>query len=90
MIHARSDYNERFQDAAGLVPPDEPVFLIRGQDIAGHGAVRAWARLHHLNGGSDIVYQLAMRHADKMESWAREHGKNADIPAAVLEASADV
>lgn len=31
MIHAREDYN-RIQDPKGLIPQDEPVFLLRGQD----------------------------------------------------------
>ena len=26
--HARDDYNQRVQDAAGLIPEDEPVFLL--------------------------------------------------------------
>lgn len=33
MKHAREDYN-RIQDPAGLIPDGEPVFLIRGKDIA--------------------------------------------------------
>ena len=41
MVNARQDYNERVQDSAGLIPSQEPVFLIRGQDEVGHLAVRA-------------------------------------------------
>ncbi len=82
MLHARSDYNERFQDLAGIVPDDEPVFLIRGQDQVGHLAVRAYAHLHRVNGGSDQVYQAAMEHADRMEAWTKERkSKAADMPA---------
>ena len=36
--------------------------------------------LHQTNGGSDTVYLKAMAHADRMEAWARKHGKNADMP----------
>ena len=78
MKHARKDYNERIQDAANLIPADEPVFLIRGQDRIGHAAVRAWAHLHRINGGSDVAYTLAMRHADLMENWPVKKG--ADVP----------
>jgi len=78
MIHARKDYNVRIQDSAGLIPSDEPVFLIRGQDVVGHAAVRAWANLHRVNGGSDVAYELAMKHADLMEAWPKK--KNADVP----------
>ncbi len=81
MIHARKDYTERIQDSVGLIPADEPVFLIRGQDIVGADAVRAYANLHKLNGGSDEVYLKAMRHADLMEAWPKK--KNADIPKGV-------
>jgi hypothetical protein len=80
MQHARKDYTDRIQDSAGEIPQDEPVFLIRGQDEVGHAAVRAWAHLHRQNGGSDPAYLLAMRHADRMEQWARMHGKKADLP----------
>ena len=83
MIHAREDYTERIQDSAGLIPIEEPCFLIRGQDQIGHAAVRAWAHLYQLNGGSDPVYESAMRHADRMEAWAKLHGKIADLPVGV-------
>ena len=78
MKHARKDYNERIQDAANLIPADEPVFLIRGQDTVGHAAVRSYAHLHRINGGSDAVYAAAMRHADLMEQWPKK--KSADVP----------
>lgn len=39
MLHAREDYN-RFQDPEGLIPDDEPVFLLRGQRQEKHGAKR--------------------------------------------------
>jgi hypothetical protein len=83
MKHARGDYNRRIQDSENKIPEDEPVFLIRGQDHIGHAAVRAWAHLHRLNGGSDIVYLSAMRHADLMEGWANKYGKPADLPAEI-------
>lgn len=81
MIHARKDYTERIQDNANLIPADEPVFLIRAQDQVGHMAVRAWAHMHRVNGGSDTAYTLAMRHADKMELWTKtKKSKPADVP----------
>ena len=78
MIHARKDYNERIQDAENKIPADEPVFLIRGQDHVGASAVRAWAHLHRINGGSDVAYDLAMKHADRMDNWPVK--KQADVP----------
>lgn len=82
MRHARADY-DRIQDPAELIPEDEPVFLIRGQDEVGAAAVRAWANLHRINGGSDHVYLLAMKQADKMEAWPKK--KLADLPQRVSE-----
>ena len=84
MIHARRDYTRRIQDSEKLIPKDEPVFLIRGQDEVGYRAVQAWANLHKLNGGSDVAYALAMEHAGKMETWAEKHGKKADVPPEAL------
>lgn len=60
------------------IPADEPVFLIRAQDQVGSDAVRAWAHLHRVNGGSDTAYTLAMAHADLMERWPKK--KPADVP----------
>ena len=82
MIHARKDYTERIQDSAHLIPEDEPVFLIRAQDQVGATAVRAWANLHRINGGSDPVYEAAMRHAERMEAW--HFHKPADAPGVTL------
>lgn len=81
MKHARQDYTERIQDSANLIPADEPVFLIRGQDRVAADAVRSYANLHRLNGGSDQVYEAAMKQADLMEAW--ETKKGADIPKGV-------
>lgn len=41
MKHARPDYN-RIQDPLGLIPEDEPVFLLRGKDILTPTALEAW------------------------------------------------
>ncbi len=40
MKHARKDY-DRIQDTVGKIPENEPVFLIRGQDLAAPAALRA-------------------------------------------------
>ena len=71
MLHARNDYN-RMQDPDGKIPTDEPVFLIRGQDIVGANAVRAWADLNDKAGGAAEASRLAREHADKMDAWPRK------------------
>ena len=74
MKHARVDYN-RIQDPANLIPDDEPVFLIRGQDPAGAVAVLAWAdAAEKLGAGPEMLWR-ARSHADTMARYAKEHGK---------------
>lgn len=67
MKHARPDY-DRIQDPASLIPEDEPVFLIRGQDRAGAATVRAWAAHARLLGASDKIVRRRTyeRHMDEI------------------------
>lgn len=79
MRHARDDYN-RIQDPEGKIGEDEPVFLVRAQDMAAPFAVRAWAEFNELAGGDPDLSSLARRHADLMQDWQTEHGsKLADL-----------
>ncbi len=73
MKHARDDY-ARIQDPSGKIPEDEPVFLLRAQDISAASTVRFWASLQPE--GSPLR-QLAEEHAAKMEEWAVK--KTADL-----------
>lgn len=68
MKHARSDY-DRIQDPAGLIPDDEPVFLIRGQDAIGAAAVEFWAGLNEGHGGDPTLTAQARKQAIKMLEW---------------------
>jgi hypothetical protein len=80
MNHARPDY-DRIQDPAGLIPDDEPVFLLRGQDQAAAGAVLAWAKIAESLGASADIVALARQHAEKMDDWHSEvRGKLPDLP----------
>lgn len=54
MKHARPDYTERIQDSAGLIPDDEPVLLIRGQDRAAVPCMIAWIAAYLEAGGADL------------------------------------
>ena len=77
MLHARPDY-ARIQDPEGKIGVDEPVFLIRAQDITAPNTVRKWAAMQK----DPLIFALAMKHANAMEDWQREHGcKAADLPA---------
>lgn len=75
--------------ASGVhVPPnpirdDEPVFLLRGQDLHAPDTIRRWAGLTHDRGnGNQEAAELASNHADAMERWQQETGrvKVADLP----------
>lgn len=68
MKHARPDY-QRIQDPAGLIPAEEPVFLLRGQDPHASFAVRAWAAAVEDAGGSPEIVTRARNHADEMDAW---------------------
>lgn len=62
-----------------LIPRDEPVFLIRGQDAVGGAAVRAWATLAEANGADPHIVGVARRHAHKMDAWPKK--KTPDLAA---------
>lgn len=80
MRHAREDYN-RFQDPAGIIPADEPVFLVRGQDLLAPATLRFWANL----AVNEKLYDIAtavFKWADEMETWQRLNAgkiKNPDL-----------
>ena len=82
MLHAREDYM-RIQDPEGKIPDDEPVFLLRGQDLAAPDAVRFWADTAaalHGTYDTDIV-ERALKQADAMDQWQRDHqSKVPDMP----------
>lgn len=76
MKHARADY-DRIQDPAGKIPIDEPVFLVRAQDMVGSSVVREWARANDRIGGDPELSRLAYAHADLMDAWPTK--KRADL-----------
>lgn len=80
MKHARADYN-RFQDPENKIPQDEPVFLIRGQDLVAPKVLRFYAA-HAAGVGADNKLVLAvLNHATAMEHWQREvTSKTPDMP----------
>jgi hypothetical protein len=66
-----------------VVPEDEPVFLLRGQDIAAPDVIRYWAKLVEQRHGAPEIVKLAREQADKMYDWQRDHKmKLPDLPGA--------
>lgn len=88
MLHSRSDYQSRIQDSENKIPADEPVFLIRGQDLFGARLVREWVRLSRKQLKDDIAkglgkdtpeakgrkkaIALAEAHAFRMDDWPKK------------------
>ena len=68
MLHARKDYND-LKQLEKKIPQEEPVFLIRGQDLAGAETLRFWARKNLEVGGDSELSFLAEAHALRMERW---------------------
>jgi hypothetical protein len=68
-----------------LIPDDEPVFLLRGQDPAAANAVRAYARLARALGSDPEMCNRIMQWADEMEQYAatKQHGVP-DVPEGML------
>lgn len=77
MKHAREDYN-RIQDPDGLIPEDEPVFLLRAQDQTAAQIVRLWAAAQRNNPKADMrIIKLAEQQANAMDAWPKK--KFADL-----------
>ena len=70
MKHAREDY-DRIQDPAGLIPDDEPVFLLRGQDQAAPQILRAYAAEARRQGASADLVEATLKQAAAMDDWQR-------------------
>ena len=70
MKHARADY-DRIQDPAGLIPADEPVFLLRGQDKFAAATLRYYADLVELGGADLSLVQATLRQSHLMDAWPK-------------------
>ena len=68
MKHARADY-DRIQDPDGLIPADEPVFLLRAQDSVAPRAVKFYATLAKEAGADAAFVDAVQRHARAMLLW---------------------
>lgn len=62
MIHARKDYNEGKLDT---IPEEEPVFLLRAQDLTAAKTVRYWASLQPIGELRDLAFEQA----EEMDKW---------------------
>lgn len=70
MKHFREDYN-RIQDPAGLIPENEPVFLLRAQDKNAPSTLRYWAQMAMMDKNYEMAIMI-LKGADEMEQWQKE------------------
>jgi hypothetical protein len=70
MKFTREDYNKRIVDTAGKIPEDEPVFLLRAQDIHAPATLRFYARLLDEAGNNEMAEELKV-HARQMIIWQK-------------------
>lgn len=88
MIHARADYEGRFLDQGApghpdhVIPDDEPVLLVRGQDLAAPATARFWAAENDRLGGDPQMSRIVREHAIAIEDYQALTGraKLADMP----------
>jgi len=74
MKHARLDYN-RIQDPEQLIPLNEPVFLLRGQDKFAPELLLRWAAKLRLDGGDVEMAIMVENHAQEMIEWQKSVNK---------------
>lgn len=80
MKHARPDYN-RIQDPDNIIPEDEPVFLLRGQDLGAPKIVEIWAEMAAAQGAKPNIVEAAREQANEMRKWQEANGgKVPDMP----------
>ena len=70
MKFTRDDYNKRIIDTGGKIPEDEPVFLLRAQDVYAPSTLRHYAKLLEENGNSEMAEELRA-HARQMVVWQK-------------------
>lgn len=70
MKFTREDYNKRIVDTAGKIPEDEPVFLLRAQDVHAPATLRYYAQLLEEAGNLEMAAELR-NHARQMLVWQK-------------------
>lgn len=80
MKHARKDY-DRIQDPEHKIPEDEPVFVLRAQDICAPPTVMVWAYMAELAGADPNIVLAAHNQVANMITWQQRHGRKIpDMP----------
>jgi hypothetical protein len=68
-----------------LIPEDEPVFLLRGQDMTAPTVMRYWAQVAQHQGADSKIVQRVLDWAREVERYQQESGiaKVPDLPEGV-------
>jgi hypothetical protein len=75
MIHAREDYNQRIQDSAGIIPDDEPVFLLRAQDrLAREALVMYYESCLDDDDVDGLQSASVLKAIGMFDDWRSKHG----------------
>ena len=70
MKFTREDYNRRIVDLDNNIPDDEPVFLLRAQDLFAPTTLRHYASLLTQHGNIEMSEEL-LKHASNMVIWQK-------------------
>ena len=75
MLHARKDYNARVQDRDGIIPAEEPVFLLRAKDRLMLPTLEYYAKLLITLGDEtdENTMVSVLRHIQRVAHWRRCH-----------------
>lgn len=81
MLHARKSYNKRIQDSANVIPQNEPVFILRGQDQLAPVILDIYVAMTKNLSGFDVnIADAVAEHTQRMRAWHENHGcKVADM-----------
>lgn len=83
MLHGRKDYNKRIQDSAHLIPEDEPVFLLRAQDLLSYEILEEYLiRLKTYPKADPAIVEAIEKHMKRFFEWrtAKQHGRDVKFP----------
>lgn len=72
-----------------LIPDDEPVFLLRGQDKHASKTVCFWAAEVEAAGGDPEIVRVARAHAVKMLDWPKKKAPDLKTPNAKVSGGGD-
>lgn len=82
MKHAREDY-AFIQDVRGVIPKDEPVFLLRGQDPKTQQCMLLWCNLAANDGIDKVMIEQVRKHVKLVDEWQAKIKRKdkSDLPA---------